>query len=290
MAESSGPIVLKGVTTLDLGVPGATQDLKQTIAKAQKDPLTAWMTPLLNHPNLRLSVAVDEFDEWKYRSQGLNVGGAVLISLAVVLATGGAAAGLTQSVITFLGGGLGASMAGAGASAGFQTLLTQAGISLANNQGNIGKTLKDLGSSTSILGLVTAAGTAGLTYGLSKQLGVSQAGTSIGDHLQRSAVQTGVSTGFSIIIQDQNLGDALLQGIINVAANTAGGLGANSIGDLRDKGSIDGITHKALHGLLGAVLGAASNLEDPGKGALGGAIGAASGELVAENLPGCHHA
>ncbi|MBY0273453.1 MAG: DUF637 domain-containing protein [Alphaproteobacteria bacterium] len=177
-------------------------------------------------------------------------------------------------------------MAGTGASAAFQTLVTQASISLANNQGNIGKTLKDLGSSRSVRALVTAAGTAGLTYGLSNQLGVSAAGTSVGDHLQRSAIQTGVSTGFSIVSQDQSVGEALLQGAINIAASTAGGLGANTIGDWRDEGSIDALTHKVLHAGLGAGLGAASSLlDDPGKGALGGAIGGFFAELVAENTP-----
>ncbi|MBY0273450.1 MAG: DUF637 domain-containing protein [Alphaproteobacteria bacterium] len=177
-------------------------------------------------------------------------------------------------------------MAGAGTSAAFQALVTQASISLANNQGNIGKTLKDLGSSRSVRALVTAAGTAGLTYGLSNQLGVSAAGTSVGDHLQRSAIQTGVSTGFSIVSQDQSVGEALLQGAINIAASTAGGLGANTIGDWRDEGSIDALTHKVLHAGLGAGLGAASSLlDDPGKGALGGAIGGFFAELVAENTP-----
>ncbi|MBY0273390.1 MAG: DUF637 domain-containing protein [Alphaproteobacteria bacterium] len=178
-------------------------------------------------------------------------------------------------------------MAGTGASAAFQTLVTQASISLANNRGNIGKTLKDLGSSRSVRALVTAAGTAGLTYGLSEAVGVSAAGTSVGDHLQKSAIQTGVSTGFNIITQDQDLDEALLQGAINIAASTAGGLGANTIGDWRAEGSIDALTHKALHAGLGAGLGAASSLlDDPGKGALGGAIGGFFAELVAENLPG----
>ncbi|MBY0273448.1 MAG: DUF637 domain-containing protein, partial [Alphaproteobacteria bacterium] len=117
------------------------------------------------------------------------------------------ATGITGSVTSALGGGLGASMAGAGASGAFQTLVMQAGISLANNQGNIGKTLKDLGSSSSIRGFVTAAGTAGLTYGFSEAVGVSAAGTSVGDYLQRSAIQTGVSTGFSIVSQDQSVGE-----------------------------------------------------------------------------------
>jgi filamentous hemagglutinin len=46
--------------------------------------------------------------------------------------------------------------------AGFQSLVSRAAVSLANNKGDLGKVLKELGSSASIKSLATSMVTAGL--------------------------------------------------------------------------------------------------------------------------------
>ncbi|MBI2240651.1 MAG: DUF637 domain-containing protein [Magnetospirillum gryphiswaldense] len=55
---------------------------------------------------------------------------------------------------------------GAMADAAFTSLVSQASISLINNQGNIGKVLAELGSSASLRNLATSVAAAGLTQGL----------------------------------------------------------------------------------------------------------------------------
>jgi hypothetical protein len=97
-------------------------------------------------------------------------------------------------------------------------------------------------------------------------------------------VQTGVSTAFTVISQDQDLGKAFIQAGVNIAANVAGAKLANEIGAGFRGGDFGWVAHKLFHAILGAGIGAAANLEDPGKGALGGAT-AAIAETVVEQLP-----
>jgi hypothetical protein len=105
------------------------------------------------------------------------------------------------------------------------------------------------------------------------------------DKISRTVVQTGVSTGVRVLTKDLSSREALAQMVVNAGAAVAGGFAAEKIGDLGFGGHIEWLTHKFLHGLLGAGIGAASNLKDPRRGAAGGAMGAIIAETVAENLP-----
>ena len=124
-------------------------------------------------------------DQWNYSQSGLTPAGAALIGLAVAMATGGAGAGLvgtTTTTVTTVGGvttttaitTLGsttlavngvATVAGTMANAAFTSLAAQASITLINNKGDIGKTLKDLGNSQTVKNMIISAGVAGVaTY------------------------------------------------------------------------------------------------------------------------------
>jgi hypothetical protein len=71
------------------------------------------------------------------------------------LASTTAATATTAAVTTY-------TAAGAALNAGFSALAAQAGVSLVNNGGDVGKTLKDLGSSEGIKNTLIAMGSAGL--------------------------------------------------------------------------------------------------------------------------------
>ncbi|HHS0763417.1 TPA: DUF637 domain-containing protein, partial [Neisseria meningitidis] len=77
-----------------------------------------------------------------YKQEGLTGAGAAIIALAVAAVTGGVGAGL-------IGAAQGTASA-AVADAAFTALVSQASISLINNKGNIGNTLKELGRSRTV--------------------------------------------------------------------------------------------------------------------------------------------
>jgi hypothetical protein len=67
---------------------------------------------------------------------------------------------------------MGSTVLGAAANAGFAALASSAGVSLANNGGDIGKTLNDLGSSSTVKNTLVAMATAGVGTSVTGQ-GVS---------------------------------------------------------------------------------------------------------------------
>ncbi len=90
-----------------------------------------------------------------------------------------------------------------------------------------------------------------------------------------------------VITGDMKWKEALQQGVINVAANTAGELAANEIGKLYDagKGLIGYVEHKVRHIVLGSVEGLIMGHRDPLKGFISGGIAAGGAEIIAEGLP-----
>ncbi|MBA3814655.1 MAG: DUF637 domain-containing protein [Alphaproteobacteria bacterium] len=274
MFKLTGEVIFDGVETFDISLPG-NGTLARTLGKLKNDPDMAWLRNLQNNPNVDWIHVKDEDKKWNKKCQGLTPAAMAVIALATSLisgGTGGALLGLAAN-----------SMGGAMASAGFSTLVSQSIISMANNQGNIGKTLKDLTTKEQLQSFGISIVAAGLTHGLCTRLGISHTGTEFPDRLSRSTVQTGVSSGFSAA-QGADLGDSLVQGAINIAASTDAASAANQLGQAFKTGEMHTVLHKTFHAVLGAGLGAASNIKDPVKGAFGGAT-AALAEAIMEQLP-----
>jgi filamentous hemagglutinin len=100
-------------------------------------------------------------DQWDYNQSGLTPAGAALLSVVVAFATGGAGAGIDGLGAQLFGatsGGITTTMA----NAAFASLSSQAAITLVNNKGDLGKTLKDLGNSNTVKAALSAAITAGV--------------------------------------------------------------------------------------------------------------------------------
>jgi len=166
---------------------------------------------------------------------------------------------------------------------GHARLATQASISLINNQGNLGATLKDLGSKDSVKALVTAMVTGGVLAGMNfsptgqptinggAQTFTSQLGQNLQAGITRSLISTAINGG--------SLEESLKGAITAAFIDTGAAQGANWIGDMRQAGTLDGFTHKLAHALAGCAAGAA---RAGGDGCAPGAIGAVIGELSAE--------
>ena len=194
--------------------------------------------------------------------------------------------------------------------AGFKSLASSATVTLANNKGNLKKTLKDMGKTQFVRGIATAMVVAGATYGISDALGVStepavetvQKGSEVGetitstaptffeevrDRLVQSSINTGVATSVQMITEDLKWKDALKQGVINTSVSSLGALGANKLSLLYNggKGSWNYAAHKVGHFVVGGLMGATSNYKDPFKGFLSGGTGAMCAEVIMEGLP-----
>lgn len=92
-------------------------------------------------------------DQWSYSQSGLTPAGAALLGVAVAWATGGMGASMLGTTGT---------ATSAMANAAFTSLASQASITLINNKGDIGKTLKDMSSSSTVKATLAAVITAGV--------------------------------------------------------------------------------------------------------------------------------
>ena len=164
------------------------------------------------------------------------------------------------------------------ANAAFLALATQASISLVNNKGNLGKTFKELGRSSTVKNLATAV----LTAGVADKIGATTALNNVSNtewvnNLSVNLANAGSSAVIGTAINGGSLQDSLESAILSALVQTAHGAAASKIKDLDNHY----IAHKVAH----AVAGCAAAAANKGK-CQDGAIGAAVGEIVGEKLLG----
>jgi filamentous hemagglutinin len=160
-------------------------DFKSQITSLSSQPGMGYLNDLAARKDVNWQAVKLAHDQWSYSQSGLTPAGALLIGLAVAAATGGAGVSLlgststaattlagvtTTTTVTTLGtttlavNGV-ATVAGAMVNGAFLSLTTQASITLINNKGDVGKTLKELGNSNTVKNMIIAAGVAGVaTY------------------------------------------------------------------------------------------------------------------------------
>ncbi|MBA3814258.1 MAG: DUF637 domain-containing protein [Alphaproteobacteria bacterium] len=267
--RAQGGVTISGARGVDVDYVGNLDIL-------ENDPNTAWIKVLRKDPQATWHQIMEEHKKWNQKVQGLTGPAAALIALAIGITTQGVGTGLISSLTT--NGTIGTM-----ASAGFTSMVSQASISLINNQGNLSKTFKELSSSQQIRSFPTSVISAGLTQGLSKQLNLSTRATTFTQHLQKNVVTSGTSAGLSILIHKQDVKDALLQAAKSIGAGTLGGVMANNISTAYSAGDLDWVTHKLVHGALGAFTGAILG-DDPRAGALAGALGGIASEVIADTM------
>ncbi|HCC8382648.1 TPA: DUF637 domain-containing protein, partial [Acinetobacter baumannii] len=313
----NGPVLptFKAAGGLSVQVPISEKDtnkveLRDAILDLSKQPGNEYLKELVNRKDVDWQKVLLTQKDWDYKQQGLTAAGAAIIVIIITIVTmgtgtaaaAGAAGGTAASGTTV---GLGASMIGSAgitttaagaivpstlgamANAAITSLATQAGVSLINNGGDIGKTLKDLGSKDSVKSLATSIVTAGV---LSKIASIDQMKAlqetaksgefftnlsgRVGQALVNSTVSASVDTAINGGSLSEKLSASLVAGLsVALQGSLAGEIGENL--DLGSKELSDQILHKLAHAAAGCI---ASSLQEKCEA---GAIGAVVGEMVA---------
>ncbi|EJU54917.1 hypothetical protein NMEN93004_1144 [Neisseria meningitidis 93004] len=242
-------------------------NLKTEIEKLAKQPEYAYLKQLQTVKDVNWNQVQLAYDKWDYKQESLTGAGAAIIALAVAAVTGGVGAGL-------IGAAQGTASA-AVADAAFTALVSQASISLINNKGNIGNTLKELGRSSTVKNLVVAAATAGVA----DKIGAS-ALNNVSDkqwinNLTVNLANAGSAALINTAVNGGSLKDNLEANILAALVNTAHGEAASKIKQLDQ--------HYIVHKIAHAIAGCAAAAANKGK-CQDGAIGAAVGEIVGEAL------
>ena len=210
-------------------------------------------------------------------SAGTAAGNTVAVSAGEGVALSGGGTFLTGTGATVSGA------TGAAVTAGVTSLASTAAVSLINNQGDIGATLKELGSKENLQGLLLTMATAGLTQGILSNIPLDGASTlanvnaksSIELLLARNAIQGLTSAVLESAVMGTSLEEAIKSNLQSALINTVAAKGANQIGDAQ----LDSTSKAIAHALLGCAVGAAN--AGNSSGCAPGAAGAAIGEIVA---------
>jgi len=260
-------------------------DFKTQIATLSAQPGMGYLNDLTARTDVNWQPVKLAHDQWSYSQEGLTPAGAALLGVAVAWATGGMGANLVGGTVTTIVGGVTTvttTTAGMLANAAFTSLASQASITLINNKGDIGKTLKDMSSSSTVKAKLAAVLTAGVLDKLGSTSTMSELSKSGGfsDKLTFNLINATGRALTNTAINGGNLEDSLKQALVASLVDTAHGQAASLIAS----NVSDYLAHKLAHALAGCVAGAAAGgaCKD---GAIGGAIGEVVAEMFADQRP-----
>ena len=241
-------------------------NLKTEIEKLAKQPEYAYLKQLQVAKNVNWNQVQLAYDKWDYKQEGLTGAGAAIIALAVTVVTSGTGTGAALG----LNGA-----AAAAADAAFTSLASQASVSLINNKGDVGKTLKELGRSSTVKNLVVAAATAGVADKIGASALNNVSDKQWVNNLTVNLANAGSASLINTAVNGGSLKDNLEANILAALVNTAHGEAASKIKQLDQ--------HYIAHKIAHAVAGCAAAAANKGK-CQDGAIGAAVGEILGEAL------
>lgn len=308
---TSGGLMLDASNGVRIEYAGnGEQSLDEILNNLAESPELAWMQEVRNNPDIDPVVWEEVelvLEEWDYDQAGLTPAAMALISVALAVATGGA--GLT--IMT----GQGALVASV--NAGFSALVTQSTTSLLANGGDIGLTLKELGSKDSLKSLAATMITAGVLDQLNTDLFTDVpngdistssfsefSGLDVGSlqyQISQRLIQTSVSTTLNQVITTgsfDGLDKSLMTGLMLSSVSFLGEKLANKIGlassNVDSEGNpkeidINLATQYIAHAALGCALGSVNTAINGGNsdaaenGCYSGAGGAVIGEYIAKN-------
>jgi large exoprotein involved in heme utilization and adhesion len=245
-------------------------DFRSQIATLSAQPGMGYLNELTQRNDVNWQPVKLAHEQWNFQQEGLTPAGAALVAVAVAWAMGPGGAGIIGNATT---------TAGMMGNAALASLGAQASITLINNKGDVGKTLKELASSQTVKATIAAA----LTAGVLEQLGATSTmkelnkSTGFSEKLTYNLINASGRALTNTAINGGNLEDALKQALIGGLVDTAHGQAASAIKGLE----ADYLAHKLAHALAGCVAGAAA-----GGACKDGAIGGAVGEIVAEMFKG----
>jgi hypothetical protein len=245
-------------------------------ATVEQRPGSAPVSNLITtNPITYLDVA-DHHDSSSKSQKSLSMGAALVLKLALTLSMGNPFAA--------------SSIPSAMASAGYSTLCSEAMVCLVENDGNPGRAMHALGERNIGKSIVRSVATAGLTKGIGGLCGVTDALT-IPNLARQYLIQSAITTTMSVVVDKQNIGDAMRQGATSAVVNTVAAWSAGQIGDLASEkmgaAKISSPTQTGLHFATGAAAGGISAVilgGDIGREALARGMGSAVGHKLAETF------
>ncbi|WP_265512157.1 DUF637 domain-containing protein, partial [Providencia heimbachae] len=283
-----------GKLTVDAN-KGITADVKTKNAQSLQNALnslgqtegTKWLAGLKDHKDVQWNLVQDAYDSWDYKSQSLNPVASALIMITVAAMTSGSATQFAAWAASGSSGTTAAVISGA-AYSGMTALSTQAAVALAENQGNLSKTLNSLGKSDTVKAIITQMIISGALNGLDVKMGWAKGNPgdvklpllSNGDWskvAQRVAAQSVISSTVNTTIQGGSFTDNFKNALLSNIGSQINAEGARLIGD---NGEILGHTGKLLsHSVVSGI-----SAEIAGGDAKGAVVGALAAELAAITL------
>ncbi|QJW54280.1 16S rRNA endonuclease CdiA [Serratia plymuthica] len=262
------------------------QVLQSAIDALGNTPGTTWVKDLNKRNDVQWNIVKDAYDSWDYKSQHLNPAVAAVIAIAAAAVTAGSS--LTALAASNVAGAIGGGAVTSGAvTAGMSSLASQAAVALVENQGNLSKTLKVLGSNESVKATATAMAIGGALNGFDSAMGWSKdaAGKPLNPNnvklpqlsngdwskvAQRVAGQSVISSSLNTAINGGSFKDNLTNALLANIGSQVQAEGANLIGD---NGEVLGVVGKSVsHAVVAGV--AAEIGRGDGKGAAAGALAA----------------
>ncbi len=279
--QSANQTQINGNMSIGQGINTTVQipegALKSQIEALSQQPGQGYLQQLASDPKVNWQQIQLAHEQWSYSQQGLTGAGAALLAIAVAVASGGTAAGLAAQM-----GATGATAAAM--TAGMTALASSAAVSLVNNGGDLGQTLKDLGSKDSVRNIALAMVSAGALQGLNETLtigdqklsAINAKDSSFAANLGKAVVNNVASASMTSALTGTSLEDNLKTGLMGAVISAGAGQTANTIGDLTQN---DQALKALAHALAGCAAGAAGS---GSQGCQSGAIGAVVGELAAQ--------
>ncbi|MFN2995547.1 DUF637 domain-containing protein [Serratia plymuthica] len=282
-----------GTLTVD-AAKGVSADVKAKNGQALQSAIdalgntsgTTWVKDLNKRNDVQWNIVKDAYDSWDYKSQHLNPAVAAVIAIAAAAVTAGSS--LTALAASNVAGAIGGGAVTSGAvTAGMSSLASQAAVALVENQGNLSKTLKVLGSNESVKATATAMAIGGALNGFDSAMGWSKdaAGKPLNPNnvklpqlsngdwskvAQRVAGQSVISSSLNTTINGGSFKDNLTNALLANIGSQINAEGAKLIGD---NGEVLGVVGKSVsHAVVAGV--AAEIGRGDGKGAAAGALAA----------------
>ena len=182
-----------------------TGDLRASLGQLAEAPGLGWIASLQADPRVDWRGVEAAFREWDYEQSGLTEAGAALVALATAAATWGVSAKLSAALTKTLPSAMQGAAMSTALTAGARTLFMQAGVTLANNKGDIAATLKQLASTDTLRSLATAMVTAGLTAHLEQAAGLGGELTRTAQYMERGLIRATVRAGVGTALQGGSL-------------------------------------------------------------------------------------
>jgi hypothetical protein len=305
----------------------ADMSVKDSAALLAKEPGMGWLAQLQNDPALNQKIDWQSIEEahrkWDYQQQGLTPAAAVVVAIVVAFVTAGAGTAALGTTTAAAAGGTTTAVAGTTLAtttavgvttytttgivlnAAVTTLASKAAVSLINNGGDLGKTLKELGSKDSLQQLALSMVTAGVlsevgqfNFGSAEhpfilndiKVGngfLPNAGKNLVNGLARATLNSAI-TGTDL---ETNLRTEVIAGLLSAgSAQGAKWVGDQTIGSglfINDAGKINEFGRAISHAIVGCMSGAvgasaSGSNTSAGSGCSAGALGAVVGELSAQ--------